>query len=98
MRYKSDCEEFYGRILDNCNVASSVEDISRNETEEIWNTMYPDEPYDINLTLSNKFSKNVDGSGNYTKYNLISAIKRQIPFFYQVTSKPKVYILTVKFS
>ncbi|KAJ0469170.1 putative Glycine-rich domain-containing protein [Helianthus annuus] len=85
VRYKSDCEEFYGRILDNCNVASSVENISRKETEEIWNTMYPDEPYDINSTRSDKVPKNVNGSENYTKYNLVLAIKRQIPFYYQVS-------------
>ncbi|XP_076911575.1 glycine-rich domain-containing protein 1-like [Bidens hawaiensis] len=85
VRYKSDCEEFYGRILDNCNVASLVQKISTKETEDIWNSMYPNEPYNINLTLSNKFSKNIDGSANHTKYNLLLAIKRQIPFFYQVS-------------
>ncbi|KAK1410357.1 hypothetical protein QVD17_36893 [Tagetes erecta] len=84
VRYKSDCDEFYGKILDNCHVASSVEDISRKETEEIWNMMYPDEPYDINSTLSNEFAKHAHMSENHTKYNLVLAVKRQISFFYQV--------------
>ncbi|KAK9061940.1 hypothetical protein SSX86_019124 [Deinandra increscens subsp. villosa] len=85
VRYKSDCEEFYGRLLDNCNVASSVEEVSIKETEEIWNKMYPDEPYEIDFTLSNEFSKSVHLAENHTRYDLVLAVKRQIPFSYQVS-------------
>ena len=98
VRYTSDCEEFYGKILDNHNVASSVQEISRKETEEIWNKLYPNEPYDIDLTLSNEFSEKLNGAENHTKYDLVLAIERKIPFTYQVILKLRVYILIIRFS
>ncbi|KAK9163477.1 hypothetical protein Syun_004379 [Stephania yunnanensis] len=45
IRYKADCEEFYGRILDNKNVVSTVQGASGKKSEEIWNRLYPGEPY-----------------------------------------------------
>ncbi|XP_059644981.1 glycine-rich domain-containing protein 1 [Cornus florida] len=91
VRYKSDCEEFYGRVLDNQNVVSSVHGTSRLETEEIWNKLYPNEPYNFNLTkdLRDDISEKVPAAEKYTKYDLVSAVKRQIPFFYQV-SRPHI--------
>uniref|UniRef100_A0A5B7BIP7 Glycine-rich domain-containing protein 1 n=1 Tax=Davidia involucrata TaxID=16924 RepID=A0A5B7BIP7_DAVIN len=86
-RYKSDCEEFYGRILDNHNVVSSVQGTSKKETEEIWNKLYPDEPYNFDSTraFSYDISEKVSAAKKYTKYDLVSAVKRQGPFFYQVS-------------
>lgn len=83
LRYKSDCEEFYGKILDNHHVASSVEGISSKETEEIWNKLYPNEPYEINLSLPNTehSEKLYHRDEKHTKYNLVLAIERQVPFF-----------------
>ncbi|KAL2939093.1 Glycine-rich domain-containing protein 2 [Bienertia sinuspersici] len=46
VRYKSDCEKLFGKILGNHNIISSVQGTSRSKTEEIWNTMYPEEPYE----------------------------------------------------
>lgn len=88
VQYKNDCEELYGRILDNYNVVSSVQGTSKCQTEEIWNNLYPGEPYQIDLTsacsddILEKFSK----AEKCTKYDLISAVKRQSPFFYQVSA------------
>ncbi|KAF8406138.1 hypothetical protein HHK36_008218 [Tetracentron sinense] len=91
VQYKSDCEKFYGRILDNRNVVSSVQGTSKSETEEIWNRLYPEEPY--KLDLSSPFSKDVAENLSvpleHTKYDLVSAVKRQSPFFYQV-SRPSM--------
>ncbi|KVH92374.1 Protein of unknown function DUF1399, partial [Cynara cardunculus var. scolymus] len=86
VRYKSDCEEFYGRILDNCNVVSSVQGISSRDTEEIWSKLYPNEPYDFDLARpsSSEFSETVYGTQSFSKYNFILAIERQSPFFYQL--------------
>lgn len=85
LRYKSDCEELYGRILDKSNVVSSVEDNNRKGTEEIWQRLYPEEPYEFDLAgASSDMSGKLAGPENCTKYDLISAVKRQAPFYYQV--------------
>lgn len=84
VRYKSDCEELYGRIFDSSDVVSTVQGICGRQTEEIWNKMYPDEPYHADLV-------NISSEANtirlvkYIKYDLVSAAKRQSPFFYQVS-------------
>ncbi|KAI7736287.1 hypothetical protein M8C21_001732 [Ambrosia artemisiifolia] len=91
VRYKSDCEEFYGKVLDNCNVASSVQGLSKRETEEIWNKLYPDEPYDLDMTraLTTEFSEAMYKTQSFSKYDFALAIERQSPFYYQV-SRPHV--------
>ncbi|KAJ7953480.1 glycine-rich domain-containing protein 1-like [Quillaja saponaria] len=45
------------------------------------------EAYNLNLTSasSENISKRISGLANYTKYDLVSAAKRQNPFFYQVS-------------
>ncbi|KAJ0040713.1 hypothetical protein Pint_27772 [Pistacia integerrima] len=87
VRYKTDCEELYGKTLDNSNVVSSVQGTCKKETEEIWNRLYPDEPYDLDLTkaILEDSSAELSGLEKYTKYDLVSAVSRQIPFFYQVS-------------
>lgn len=86
MRYKSDCEELYGRILDNFDVVSTVQGISGMQTEEIWNKMYPDEPYiaDLKDVSTEDISERIVRLAKYTKYDLVSAAKRQSPFCFQV--------------
>lgn len=84
VQYKSDCEKLFGKILDNHNVVSSIEETSVTSTEEIWNRLFPDEPYNYDLTKvwsEKEFSE----SENFTKYDLVSAVKRQSPFYYQVS-------------
>ncbi|CAK8540392.1 unnamed protein product [Lathyrus sativus] len=91
VRYKVDCEELYGHVLDSFDVVSTVQGISDSQTEEIWNKLYPDEPYNSDLInlIPEDISKRIDSLPKYTKYDLISAVKRQIPFFYQV-SRPYI--------
>ncbi|KAL0450088.1 UNVERIFIED_CONTAM: Glycine-rich domain-containing protein 1 [Sesamum latifolium] len=86
-RYKQDCEEFYGRILNNQNVVSSLEGSSRKATEEIWVTLFPGEPYELDMETvlqDNVCGQRVLGE-KHTKYDLVSAAQRQSPFFYQVS-------------
>ncbi|KAK8480845.1 hypothetical protein V6N13_056988 [Hibiscus sabdariffa] len=84
VRYKADCEGLYGRILDNQNVISSIRTTCRKQTEEIWERVYPFEPYELNMSI--RLSENVQNfiqTSKSTEYDLVSAVKRQIPFFYQ---------------
>lgn len=86
VRYISDCKKFYGRILDNCNVVSSIEGVSGRETEEIWARLYPNEPYSFDPNTSG-FDSTIEKAADveeHTTYDLVSAIERQSPFFYQV--------------
>lgn len=86
VRYKTDCKKFYGRILDNCNVVSSIEGVSGRETKEIWKRLYPDEPYSFDPNTScwdETLEKSADAE-KHTTYDLVSAIERQSPFYYQV--------------
>ncbi|XP_039020240.1 glycine-rich domain-containing protein 1-like isoform X2 [Hibiscus syriacus] len=86
VQYEADCEELYGRILDNRNVISSITTTCRKQTEEIWDRIYPSEPYELNM--STHFSENVRNSvqtSKSTEYDLVSAVKRQSAFFYQVS-------------
>ncbi|KAG2696055.1 hypothetical protein I3760_07G041000 [Carya illinoinensis] len=87
VQYKSDCEALYGRVLDNSNIFSSVQGTCQRHTEEIWNRLFPEEPYNFNLTRAfpENVSEKLSGSEKYTKYDLVSAVKRQSPFFYQVS-------------
>lgn len=86
VRYISDCKKFYGRILDNCNVVSSIEGVSGRETEEIWKRLYPDEPYSFDPDTScwDETLEKAADTEKHTTYDLVSAIERQSPFFYQV--------------
>ncbi|KAJ0233482.1 Glycine-rich domain-containing protein 2 [Hirschfeldia incana] len=84
VRYKTDCEELYGRVLDNSNVLSSVNGTCKSLTETLWGRLYPTEPYDLDLDKS--MSKTEEKT---TTYDLVSAVKRQCPFYYQV-SRPHV--------
>ncbi|XP_073288956.1 glycine-rich domain-containing protein 1-like isoform X2 [Primulina huaijiensis] len=85
--YKSDCEEFYGRILDNSNVVSTVGGTLMKSSEDIWKNLYPDEPYELDLADALNDNSNVKqlGGEKCTMYDLVSAVQRQSPFFYQVS-------------
>ncbi|KAM2005270.1 hypothetical protein FF1_000513 [Malus domestica] len=87
VQYKIDCEKLYGKILDNSNVLSSVQDSCKRQTEETWNSLYPEEPYDLDLkkVFSEDISERSARLEKSTKYDLVSAVKRQSPFFYQVS-------------
>lgn len=84
MQYISDCEQLYGKILDNSNVISTtnIESSSLKETEKVWNELYPEEPFCFNVNSQEE--DQLSQLEKYTKYDLVSAVKRQTPFFYQV--------------
>ncbi|XP_019173075.1 PREDICTED: glycine-rich domain-containing protein 2 isoform X2 [Ipomoea nil] len=86
VRYKSDCEQLYGAILGNHNVVSSVKGASKEETEQVWKQLYPTEPYELDLAraLSDEPAKRFEHT-KCSDYDLVSAVKRQSPFFYQVS-------------
>lgn len=86
MTYKSDCEQFYGRVLDNSGVLSSVNGNCKLKTEDLWKRLYPEEPYelDLNRVDSEDFSVKSLTLEKCSKYDLVSAVKRQSPFYYQV--------------
>ncbi|KAL6012723.1 hypothetical protein ACLOJK_003212 [Asimina triloba] len=92
VQYKADCQKFYGRILDDHNVVSTVQGTFKQKTEEIWTGSYPEEPYELDFSSpipasgAEKMSESVE---NIT-YDLVSAVKRQRDFFYQV-SRPCVH-------
>ncbi|KAJ6340243.1 hypothetical protein OIU77_008075 [Salix suchowensis] len=85
LRYKSDCVELYGKILDYSDVVSSVKGVFKKQTEEIWNRFYPDERYDFDLAFSEAVNEKISTLEKCTNYDLVSAVKRQSPFFYQVS-------------
>ncbi|KAL2903899.1 Glycine-rich domain-containing protein 2 [Bienertia sinuspersici] len=72
IRYKTDCEKLYGRVLDNYNILSSTQGTSMRETKKIWNIMYPIEPYE--LDHNRKFP---------IVLQKMSAVVRQDSFYYQ---------------
>lgn len=86
VRYKSDCEELYGKIIDSCNVVSSLQGLSKTESEEIWNRIYPEEPYEIDITVTFPVDTPENPYRNFVSYDLTSAVARQSPFVYQVTN------------
>lgn len=95
VQYKNDCQEFYGKTLDNSNVVSSLRGTCTKKTEAIWNRLYPEEPYDFNFANASSAESSADLSKleKHTKYDLISAVRRQSPFSYQV-----IGILLFRFS
>lgn len=66
---------------------SSVQGTSKRSTEEIWNKLYPDEPYDFDMTRahSTEFSEALYKTQRFSQYDFTLAVERQSPFFYQVT-------------
>lgn len=88
VRYKTDCMELFGRMLGNLNVVSSIQGTSKEESEKLWETMYPSEPYelDMNNDSMQDFEESfLEAKESTTNYDLISAVKRQTTFFYQVS-------------
>ncbi|KAL2903897.1 Glycine-rich domain-containing protein 2 [Bienertia sinuspersici] len=83
IRYKTDCEKLYGRVLSNDNIIASTQGISMSKTKETWNIMYLEEPYE--LDHNRKFpivSQKSDQGAIFTDYDLVSAIRQQDYFYY----------------
>lgn len=87
VRYESDCMELFGRILGTRKIISSVQGTSKTNTEEIWNKMYPEEPYelDYNRPFPGDVLQQNSRGDKFTSYDLVAAARRQVPFCYQVS-------------
>ncbi|XP_077234056.1 glycine-rich domain-containing protein 1-like [Tasmannia lanceolata] len=88
VQYKRDCEQFYGQILDNQNVISILEGTSKQKTSEIWGKLFPEEPYELDFSIPNSenTAENLPEAIENIRYDLVSAVKRQSSFFFQVSS------------
>jgi hypothetical protein len=88
VQYKLDCEEFYGRTLDNHDVQSTVKGSSKQETSELWGSLYPEEPYELDLCCYSQENivEKVSDTVASIRYDLVAAVKRQSSFSYQVTA------------
>ncbi|KAG0478119.1 hypothetical protein HPP92_012838 [Vanilla planifolia] len=86
VQYIKDCEEFYGRILDTKYVQSSVQAKLKLEAAETWSKLYPEEPFELDQmsALAESSSGEYKGATNSITYDLLSAVKRQSSFYYQV--------------
>lgn len=85
VRYMSDCEQFYGRVLDNSGIVSSVNGSCKLQTENLWKRLYPMEPYDLDLNKEISKPYDISALERCTTYDLVSAVKRQSSFYNEVT-------------
>ncbi|KAH7656517.1 Glycine-rich domain-containing protein-like protein [Dioscorea alata] len=94
VQYKKDCKEFYGKMLDNKHVVSSLQSKgkSKDQTMDMWTKLFPEEPFDLNFTSTlSEININKDSEdGKNITYDLVSAVKRQSSFYYQV-SRPSMH-------
>ncbi|KAG8090519.1 hypothetical protein GUJ93_ZPchr0011g28432 [Zizania palustris] len=93
VQYIKDCKRLYGRILDNSNVESSIRTDCKHQAEKFWTEQYPNEPFELEYTSpsDNSIYANT-GATKHISYDLVSAVKRQSSFFYQVDT-PTVHDL-----
>ncbi|VAH55351.1 unnamed protein product [Triticum turgidum subsp. durum] len=72
-------------MLDSKNVRSSIHAKSKDQSEKVWTELYPGEPFELEYTSPSDDSVYVDdGTAGGISYDLISAVKRQSTFVYQV--------------
>ncbi|CAL9205448.1 unnamed protein product [Musa hybrid cultivar] len=92
VQYKKDCEETFGRILNNHSVKSSLQGNSKLEMTEKWSRLYPEEPFELDCssTSSEEILDKYPGAASSISYDLVSAVKRQSSFCYQV-SRPSMH-------
>ncbi|VAI80033.1 unnamed protein product [Triticum turgidum subsp. durum] len=84
-QYIKDCKRLYGRILGTNNVKSSIQAKSKDQAEKVWTELYPGEPFELEYTSpSDDFVDVGDGTAGGISYDLISAVRRQSSFVYQV--------------
>ncbi|CAO2142468.1 unnamed protein product [Urochloa humidicola] len=85
VQYIRDCKKVYSRILNNDNVESSTGTKSKIQSEKVWNELYPEEPFELEYISSSETTMDVDaGAIEGISYDLVSAVKRQSSFYYQV--------------
>lgn len=85
VQYIRDCKKVYGRILNNDNVESSTRTKSTVQSEKVWKELYPEEPFQLEFTSSSDTAMDVNPeAADDITYDLVSAVKRQSSFYYQV--------------
>lgn len=85
VQYLRDCKKVYGRILNNGNVESSTKTKSKIQSEKIWKELYPEEPFELEYSSSSETTMDVNPAATAgISYDLVSAVKRQSSFYYQV--------------
>ncbi|CAD6256017.1 unnamed protein product [Miscanthus lutarioriparius] len=85
VQYIRDCKKVYGRILNNNNVESSTQTKSTLQSEKIWKELYPEEPFELVFTRTSDVAMDVNpGAAEDITYDLVSAVKRQSSFYYQL--------------
>jgi hypothetical protein len=88
VQYIRDCKKVYGRILNNNNVESSTQTKSILQSEKIWKELYPEEPFKLEFTKTSDVVMDVNpGVAEDITYDLVSAVKRQSSFYYQVLAQ-----------
>lgn len=89
MQYKKDCKKLYGRILDNQNVESSLHATLKHPSMEIWAKLYPGEQFELDYShlSSGAVAEVHSGAEESITYDLVSAVKRQSSFYYQVVKQ-----------
>ena len=86
-QYIKDCKRLYGRILGTNNDKSSIQAKSNDQAEKVWTELYPGEPFELEYTSPSDDSVYVDdGTAGGISYDLISAVRRQSSFVYQVVT------------
>ncbi|CAN8288534.1 unnamed protein product [Cochlearia groenlandica] len=86
VRYRSDCEQLYGKILDNYGTVSSTNESGsfKSETENLWKILYPMEPYNIDFDKAIWKPKDISSLEKWVTYDLVAAVKRQSSFYSRV--------------
>lgn len=88
VQYIRDCKKVYGRILNNYNVESSTQTKSTLQSEKVWKELYPEEPFELLFTRTSDIAMDVNpGAAEDITYDLVSAVKRQSSFYYQVPAQ-----------
>lgn len=88
VQYIRDCKKVYGRILNNNNVESSIQSKSTLQSEKLWKELYPEEPFELLFTRTSDMAMDVSpGAAEDITYDLVSAVKRQSSFYYQVLAQ-----------
>jgi hypothetical protein len=73
--------------LDNSNVESSIRAKSKDQAAKVWTELCPGEPFELEYTSPSDGSvDSTSGAAGDITYNLVSAVRRQSSFVYQVVT------------
>ena len=83
--YVKDCTRFFDKVVDHkVRIASGVDcsDEAHTKTKELWQVLYPEEPFNVDLSQP---LKDVPPHHSRLQYNLEVACQRQFKFYYSVS-------------